>query len=127
MQGDRGNREHLLPLEEGIWRHGGGSGKEIKGTLERENARLKRAVADEMAGDSRDPSINADGMRIVFDSTANINGGNPEGSFDIYLATCLELATARNVPTLSEWRLIAMAGVLGIIGLLAIRRRKVTA
>jgi len=33
----------------------------------------------------------------------------------------------RNVPTLSEWGLIAMAGVLGIIGLLAIRRRKVTA
>jgi len=31
------------------------------------------------------------------------------------------------VPTLSEWGLIAMAGVLGIIGLLALRRRKVTA
>ena len=32
-----------------------------------------------------------------------------------------------SIPTLSEWGLIAMAGVLGIIGLLAIRRRKVTA
>lgn len=31
------------------------------------------------------------------------------------------------IPTLSEWGLIAMAGVIGIIGLLAIRRRKVTA
>jgi len=31
------------------------------------------------------------------------------------------------VPTLSEWGLIALAGVLGIIGLLAIRRRKATA
>ncbi len=31
------------------------------------------------------------------------------------------------IPTLSEWGLIAMAGVLGIIGLLALRRRKVTA
>lgn len=30
----------------------------------------------------------------------------------------------RNVPTLSEWGLIAMAGVLGLIGLIAIRRRK---
>ena len=30
------------------------------------------------------------------------------------------------IPTLSEWGLIAMAGVLGIIGLLAIRRRKAT-
>ncbi len=33
----------------------------------------------------------------------------------------------RNIPTLSEWGLIAMAVVLGIVGLLAIRRRKVTA
>lgn len=33
----------------------------------------------------------------------------------------------RPIPTLSEWGLITMAGVLGIIGLLAIRRRKVTA
>ena len=29
-----------------------------------------------------------------------------------------------NVPTLSEWGLIAMAGVLGIVGLIAIRRRR---
>ena len=32
-----------------------------------------------------------------------------------------------NVPTLSEWGLIAMAGVLGIVGFMVIRRRKVTA
>jgi len=31
------------------------------------------------------------------------------------------------VPTLSEWGLIAMAGVLGIVGFMVIRRRKVTA
>jgi exosortase sorting signal-containing protein len=31
---------------------------------------------------------------------------------------------ARPIPTLSEWGLIAMAGVLGIIGLFAIRRKK---
>lgn len=33
----------------------------------------------------------------------------------------------RTIPTLSEWGLIALAGVLGLISLLAIRRRKVTA
>jgi exosortase sorting signal-containing protein len=33
----------------------------------------------------------------------------------------------RPIPTQSEWGLLAMAGVLGIIGLLAIRRRKLTA
>ena len=45
-------------------------------------------------------------------------------------ATCTfvnELVT-RNIPTLSEWGLIAMAGILGMFGLFAaIRSRKVTA
>jgi len=31
------------------------------------------------------------------------------------------------IPTLSEWGLIAMAGVLGIVGFMVLRRRKVTA
>ncbi len=31
------------------------------------------------------------------------------------------------VPTLSEWGLIAMAGILGIVGFMVIRRRKATA
>ncbi len=79
-------------------------------------------------GFSERPSINADGTRIAFESTSNINGGNPDQTPDqIYVATCLDPMTARNIPTLSEWGLIAMAGVLGIIGLLALRRRKATA
>jgi hypothetical protein len=32
-----------------------------------------------------------------------------------------------DVPTLSEWGLIAMAGILGIVGFMVLRRRKVTA
>ncbi|MEX0999020.1 MAG: IPTL-CTERM sorting domain-containing protein [Thermodesulfobacteriota bacterium] len=32
-----------------------------------------------------------------------------------------------NVPTLSEWGLIAMAGILGIVGFMVLKRRKVTA
>ena len=31
------------------------------------------------------------------------------------------------IPTLSEWGLIAMAGVLGLVGFMVIRRRKLTA
>ncbi len=31
------------------------------------------------------------------------------------------------IPTLSEWGLIATAGILGIVGFMVIRRRKVTA
>lgn len=37
------------------------------------------------------------------------------------------IVSLRPIPTLSQWGLIAMAGVLGIIGLLAILRRKATA
>lgn len=32
-----------------------------------------------------------------------------------------------NIPTLSEWGLIAMAGILGIVGFIVVRRRKVAA
>jgi len=42
-------------------------------------------ITDETAGDSGDSSINADGTRIAFDSKANINGGNPDGNFQVYL------------------------------------------
>ena len=41
--------------------------------------------------------------------------------------TCTWVPLARPIPTLSEWGLIAMAGVLGIVALLAIRRRKTAA
>ena len=34
---------------------------------------------------------------------------------------------SRPIPTLSEWGLIAMAAILGIVGFIVIRRRKVTA
>ena len=37
------------------------------------------------------------------------------------------LTPPRAVPTLSQWGLIAMAGVLGIVGFLVLRRRKATA
>jgi len=32
-----------------------------------------------------------------------------------------------SIPTLSQWGLIAMAGILGIVGFMVMRRRKVTA
>ncbi len=38
-----------------------------------------------------------------------------------------ECIAQRDVPTLSEWGLIAMAGILGIVGFMVIRRRKATA
>jgi hypothetical protein len=40
---------------------------------------------------------------------------------------CTQVPVVSNIPTLSEWGLIAMAGVLGIAGFLIIRRRKAAA
>jgi hypothetical protein len=37
------------------------------------------------------------------------------------------IQTIQEIPTLSEWGLIAMAGVLGIVGFMVICRRKITA
>lgn len=85
-------------------------------------------VTKEASGSSGDPSLNADGTIVAFESDANINGGNPFTEIDqIWIATCFDPLTARNIPTLSEWGLIATAGVLGIVGLFAIRRRKAAA
>ncbi len=39
----------------------------------------------------------------------------------------LTFTTPTNVPTLSEWGLISMAGLLGIVGFMVIRRRQITA
>ena len=40
---------------------------------------------------------------------------------------CVPTEVSRNVPTLNEWGLIAMAGVLGIAAFLIMRRSRATA
>ncbi len=52
---------------------------------------------------------------------------NPPDSNDTTLLLGYFNPPPRNVPTLSEWGLMAMAGLLGIVGFMVIRRRKVTA
>ncbi len=55
---------------------------------------------------------------VVLDGTCSVEG--PGG-------TCSEVIPGpAPIPTLSEWGLIAMAGVLGMAGFLIIRKRKVT-
>jgi len=41
--------------------------------------------------------------------------------------SCMTIPSTSIVPTLSEWGLIAMAGILGIIGFMVLRRRKAAA
>jgi len=54
----------------------------------------------------------------------NVNGETIDGL--AWLDPCGPIVPAQ-VPTLSEWGLIAMASILGIVGLIVIRRRKVIA
>lgn len=54
--------------------------------------------------------------------TNSDSGGAQELTFGV-----LSSDQTTNIPTLSEWGLMAMAAVLGIIGLMVIRRRKATA
>ncbi|MEM7009050.1 MAG: IPTL-CTERM sorting domain-containing protein, partial [Thermodesulfobacteriota bacterium] len=48
---------------------------------------------------------------------------NPEFDADM----CIIPVLTSNVPTLSEWGMVVMAGILGIVGFMVIRRRKTTA
>jgi len=52
---------------------------------------------------------------------------NLPGSLEIVQFAVFPRITNIQIPTLSEWGLIAVAGVLGIVGFIVIRRRKVTA
>ena len=52
---------------------------------------------------------------------------NESTSVKTVTCTFFNVNIERNVPTLSQWGLIAMAGILGIVGFMVMRRRKVTA
>ena len=62
-------------------------------------------------------------MEDVTSGVITIIGPTTEGMD----AIAIKPPVGRNVPTLSEWGLIAMAGLLGIVGFMATRRRQITA
>jgi len=81
-------------------------------------------------GTSRSEGANDGGFLVVIDPNTGVfslvggvsaTGGSSLGGL------AFEEECEINVPTLSEWGLIAMAGILGIVGFMVIRRRKVTA
>jgi len=53
-----------------------------------------------------------------------VSGGPPYTCGDV---DCPSPIIKTPIPTISEWGLLAMAGVLGIVGFMVIRRRKATA
>ena len=60
------------------------------------NLGINVQITNGSANSSR-PSINADGTRIAFHSDADITGGNPQLERQVYIATCLDPMTARNI------------------------------
>ena len=66
----------------------------------------------------------------LFDSNDTIPGDLlPGGRLDFQFSECVnwDFPEPEGIPTLSEWGLIAMAAILGIVGFMVLRRRKVTA
>ncbi|MGB2693020.1 MAG: IPTL-CTERM sorting domain-containing protein [Thermodesulfobacteriota bacterium] len=77
-----------------------------------------------------------EGERFCADSGGLCRRPIPPTSFDGFFPgeTCNEqtgfcsgIQATRDVPTLSEWGLIAMAGVLGVVGFMVMRRKRATA
>ena len=54
----------------------------------------------------------------------SVSSGPPYACGD---ADCSPPVTPTSIPTLNLWGLIAMAGILGIVGFMVMRRRKVAA
>lgn len=81
-------------------------------------------ITDVSAGLSEGASISAEGTSVAFHSRSDINGNNPGLNREVYVSDCFG---PKNVPTLSEWGLIAMAGILGLVSFFVIRRRLVSA
>jgi len=112
-----------------------GTGKNADGNLElfvyETDSMFFTQVTDTMGGNiPLNPSptdMNAVGNRIVFESDRDLTGDNPDEDTLIFLADCIPNIVSTPIPTLSKWGLIALAGTLGIVGYLVIRRRKVTA
>jgi len=84
---------------------------------------IPECVAGITDGDGTDqfPNIASSIVSVPFDSPTGI-----ASNFTLVTEFTLDRSALFNVPTLSEWGLIAMAGILGIVGFMVIRRRKVT-
>jgi IPTL-CTERM motif/WD40-like Beta Propeller Repeat len=65
---------------------------------------------------------------IAFESDSNLLGNNADENDEIYILSLQNCGIARApIPTLSVWGLIAMASILGIVGFMVMKRRKVIA
>lgn len=64
---------------------------------------------------------------ILFDITDNgFTAECDTGDFPMGHCTFFNERTVANIPTLSEWGMIAMAGILGVVGFMVMRRKRAT-
>jgi len=78
-----------------------------------------------LCNDLGGPNVNplfTEGLEFGDVTTWAGNSGN-----DLFYAQFIYNLDSPGIPTLNEWGLIAMAAILGIVGFMVIRRRKVTA
>ncbi len=83
-----------------------------------------------LAGNDIDSlSASNDLFYMAFESDSPIIGNNPDESDEVFLLINDDcgFAIGRAIPTMSEWGLIAMAGLLGIVGFMVIRRKQLAA
>lgn len=71
--------------------------------------------------------INSDTGQCIIQVGADFLGFFPGESCNQQTGFCSGFEPVRDVPTLSEWGLIAMAGVLGVVGFMVMRRKRATA
>ena len=64
----------------------------------------------------------------LFNRNSTIPGDLLSGLSEQQLLECVnwDFAAVETIPTLSEWGLIAMAGILGLVGFIVLRRRLAT-
>ncbi len=70
-------------------------------------------------GFNQNPKLDATGELLTFSSTGNILPNTTNDELQVYLYRCLPVA----IPTLSQWGMFAAAVILGMAGLLAVRRK----
>lgn len=77
-------------------------------------------VTSATTGNSFVPSL--DDGAVAFSSNA-VTAGNPDASFEIFLATCVASQSVTEIPTLSELALVAFALLLAASAAFHLRRR----
>ena len=75
-----------------------------------------------------EPGIGCDGPCLIITEVPNgLTFDCLDDAAGLVTCTFTNVKIEHNVPTLSEWGLISMAAILGIVGFMVIRRKKVTA